>query len=127
MIEGERYVSESMRLMPVRTSKQGTALNAGKLKPEYREETSTVDINADDMQRLGLKDGDSVRLRSATSEVVVTCRGGKSENVPSGLLFIAYGPASSQLMEGDTAGSGMPISKDIYVELEGPVTPVETR
>jgi formylmethanofuran dehydrogenase subunit D len=114
-----------MRLMPVRTSKQGTALNAGKLKSEYREETTTVQINADDMSRLGLKEGDSVRLRSEGGEVVVTCKGRDAADVPSGLLFIAYGPASSELMEGDTAGSGMPISKDIEVEIEGPVNPAE--
>ncbi|MDP6182236.1 MAG: molybdopterin dinucleotide binding domain-containing protein [Gammaproteobacteria bacterium] len=120
-------MSECMRLIPGRTSEQGTALNAGKLKSKYREVTSTVEINADDMNRLGLKEGDNVRLRSAAGEVVVTCKGREATDLPSGLLFIAYGPASSQLMDGDTAGTGMPLSKDIEVEVEGPVAPEEKR
>jgi formylmethanofuran dehydrogenase subunit D len=40
------------------------------------------------------------------------------------MLFIPYGPPSSQLMDGDTAASGMPLSKnfEVSVELvEGPV------
>ena len=114
-------MGESMRLIAGRNSKQGTSLNAGKLKPEYREVTSTVEINADDMTRLGLTEGDKVRLRSTTGEVIVTCKQRDAADLPTGLLFIAYGPASSQLMAGDTAGSGMPLSKDIEVDLEGPV------
>jgi formylmethanofuran dehydrogenase subunit D len=31
---------------------------------------------------------------------------------------MAYGPLSSQLMAGDTAASGMPISKNLEVEVE---------
>jgi formylmethanofuran dehydrogenase subunit D len=34
------------------------------------------------------------------------------------MLFMAYGPASSQLMESDTAGSGMPLSKNLEVRVD---------
>jgi formylmethanofuran dehydrogenase subunit D len=34
------------------------------------------------------------------------------------VLFIAYGPSTTQLMDSDTAGSGMPLSKHIVVEVE---------
>ncbi len=34
------------------------------------------------------------------------------------MAFIPYGPPSSQLMESDTAGSGMPISKHMEIEIE---------
>jgi formylmethanofuran dehydrogenase subunit D len=107
-----------MILIPGRSSKQGTSLNAGKLKDEYRTVTSTAEMNADDMARLGLKDGDQVRLRSAFGETVVRCKGRKPADLSSGLIFIAYGPPSSQLMGGDTAGSGMPLSKNIEVEVQ---------
>lgn len=112
------FVTETMILIPGRSSKQGTSLNAGKLKDEYRTVTSTVEVNADDMGRLGIKDGDRVRLRSAFGETVVQCKGRKPADLPAGTLFIAYGPPSSQLMGGDTAGSGMPISKNFEVEIE---------
>lgn len=115
-------MAERMILVPVRTTRQGTSLNAGKLKKEYRDETSTVEIQSDDMKRLRLKKGDRIRLRSMTGfEIVVNCKEKKGgENTP-GLMFMAYGPQSSELMEADTAGTGMPASKHIEVDLEGPL------
>lgn len=108
---------DTMILIPGRSNKQGTSLNAGKLKDAYRAVTSTVEMNADDMARLSLKDGDKLRLKSAFGETVVQCKGRKPTDLPAGVLFIAYGPPSSQLMGGDTAGSGMPLSKNIDVEV----------
>ena len=75
-------------------------------------------MNADDMARLGLADGDRVRLRTDVGEVVVRCVARKPEDLPSGMIFIAYGPPSSQLMGADTALSGMPLSKNLEVEVE---------
>ena len=48
-------MSESLLLVPVRTNRQGTSLNAGKLKKEYIDETATVELHSDDMARLGLR------------------------------------------------------------------------
>ena len=111
-------MDETMILVPGRSSKQGTSLNKGKLKQEYLSVTSTLEINTDDMKRLGLEEGDSVRLSNEIGETVVSCKGRKPEDLPSGLLFIAYGPPSSQLMASDTAGTGMPLSKNIEVIVE---------
>lgn len=109
---------ETMLLIPGRSSKQGTSLNKGKLGDEYRNVTSTVEINADDMVRLGFNDGDKLRLKNHVGEAVVTCVSKKATDLPEGMIFIAYGPTSSRLMEGDTAGSGMPLSKHLPVEVE---------
>ena len=109
---------ETMLLIPGRSSKQGTSLNKGKLGDEYRDVTSTVEINADDMVRLGFNDGDKLRLKNDVGEAVVTCVSKKAADLPEGMIFIAYGPTSSRLMEGDTAGSGMPLSKHLPVEVE---------
>ena len=114
-------MSETMLLVPVRTSKQGTALNAGKLKSEYQKITSTVEVSPDDMERLELKVGDQVRLRARGREIIVICQQQKAKASTPGMMFIAYGPSSSELMDGDTAGTGMPLSKHIRVEIEGPI------
>jgi formylmethanofuran dehydrogenase subunit D len=111
-------MAEIMTLIAGRSSKQGTSLNVGKLKDEYQEVTTTLEMNENDMARLALKDGDKVRLRTEIGETVVRCKGRKAKDLPDGLLFLAYGPASSQLMGGDTAGSGMPLSKNLEVEVE---------
>jgi len=111
-------MAETMVLIAGRSSKQGTSLNVGKFSDEYQEVTTTLEMNVDDMSRLGLNDGDGVRLRTAVGETIVRCQGRKAEDLPPGLLFMAYGPASSQLMDSETQNTGMPISKNIRVEIE---------
>lgn len=104
-------------LIPGRTSRQGTSLNEGKYTSEYQEEINTLKMNPGDMQRLGIADGDRVRMWNEVGEVVVPCQSGKDE-LPPGLLFISYGDKSSRLMGGETHGSGMPDSKafEVFVE-----------
>ena len=119
----DNSMAETMTLIAGRSKDQGTSLNAGKLEARYREVTSTVEMNADDMARLGLKAGDKVRLSTAVGSAIVSCKERKSEDLPTGLLFIPYGPPSSELMDGDTAGSGMPVSKNLEVVVEGPLSP----
>jgi formylmethanofuran dehydrogenase subunit D len=109
---------EVMTLIGGRTSKQGTSLCAGKFGAEYINITSTVEMNVDDMARLGLSNNSRVRLRTSVGETVVRCKSREVKDLPSGILFMAYGPASSELMAGDTGASGMPISKNIEVEVE---------
>ena len=72
----------------------------------------------EDMQRLGLTKGDTVRLTSENGQIEVTVTPAKGDELPPGLLFIAYGDLSSRLMGGDTHGSGMPTSKGLDVQLE---------
>ena len=101
-----------------RTSKQGTALCQGKLGEEYRQITSVVEMNVEDMARLGLTNDSKVRLRTAEGEAVLRCKGRETKDLTPGLLFMAYGPLTSELMAGDTAASGMPLSKNLEVEVE---------
>ncbi len=105
-------------LIPGRTSKQGVGISEGKFKPGYQSETRTLQVSPQDMQRLGIKEGDQVRLTSAWGQIDVAVTAAKGDELPPGLLFIAYGDLSSRLMGGDTHGSGMPTSKGIDVDLE---------
>jgi formylmethanofuran dehydrogenase subunit D len=111
-------MAEKMMLIGGRSKEQGTSLCSGKLGPDYLEVSTTVEMNVEDMARLGLQPNSRVRLRSEVGETVVRCKSRETKDLPRGLLFIAYGPASSALMGGDTAGTGMPISKNLDVEVE---------
>lgn len=111
-------MSELFILIPGRTSRQGTSLNVGKDSTEYLEETSSLHLSPEDMERLELTDGDKVRLRTEVGETELSCKAAKKGELQSGLLFMPYGPSSSELMGGDTQGTGMPDSKGFDVELE---------
>jgi formylmethanofuran dehydrogenase subunit D len=99
-------------LIAGRSLKQGQGVSLGKNSPEYREATSTLEMNAGDMQQLDAQDGDGVLLTSPYGQTRVRCR---RANLPAGMAFIAYGPASSDLMGTETGASGMPASKAFEV------------
>lgn len=109
---------ETFILIPGRTSDQGCGISEGKFLEKYQTEINTLQVAAADMTRLGLQTGQRVRLTSETGQVEVTITAAKGDELPAGLLFIAYGDASCRLMAGDTHGSGMPTSKGIDVTME---------
>lgn len=104
-------------LIPGRTSKQGTTLNEGKYTDGYKNEINVLKMNPDDMSKLALADGDTVRMWNDFGSVTVPVASGKDE-LPPGLLFISYGDKSSRLMPGETHGTGMPDSKGLDVLVE---------
>lgn len=110
--------SATFILIPGRTSDQGCGISEGKFQDKYQTEINSLQVAPGDMTRLGLKTGDRVRLTSEQGQVEVSVIPAKADELPEGLLFIAYGDISSRLMGGDTHGSGMPTSKGIDVTLE---------
>lgn len=108
-------------LIPGRTSTQGTTLNEGKYTDGYIVETTTLKMSAEDMRQLELANGDRVRMWNEMGNVEVPVEAAKGDELPPGILFISYGDISSQLMGGETHGSGMPDSKglDVFVEKAG--------
>ncbi len=109
---------ETFILIPGRTSRQGAGISQGKYKQDYQEEINTLQVAPEDCARLQLAKGDRVRLTSDDGQVEVAIAPAKGDELPPGILFIAYGDLSSRLMGGDTHGSGMPTSKGFDVTLE---------
>lgn len=110
---------ETFILIPGRTSDQGCGISEGKFQEKYQREINSLQVAPGDMARLGLAEGDRVRLTTDLGQTVeVAVIPAKKDELPEGLLFIAYGDVSSRLMAGDTHGSGMPTSKGIDVQLE---------
>lgn len=102
-------------LITVRTARQGATMENGKSTPEYLEETSTLAINPEDFAALGMASGQRARLKSSEGEVIVTCRPTEG---PYGLFFLPLGPTASQLISGETHGTGVPDFKGFAVTLE---------
>lgn len=111
-------MSETFILIPGRTAKQGCGISEGKFKENYQSEINALQVNPEDMQRLGISAGDKVRLTSEWGQIEIAIINSPKDELPSGLLFMAYGDMSSKLMGGDTHGSGMPTSKGIDVQLD---------
>ncbi len=119
-------MAQKFLLIPGRSSRQGVTLNEGKYTEGYLDETSTLRMHPDDMQRLGIVQGDEVRMWNDIGEVVVPCIDAKDE-CPEGLVFICYGDKSSQLMSGETHGTGMPDSKalDVFIHPASEARPAD--
>ena len=110
---------EKFILIPGRTTDQGCGVSEGKFGDRYQNAVNALQVAPGDMSRLGLSEGDRVRLTSDDNQSVEVCiTAAKKDELPEGLLFIAYGDISSRLMSGDTHGSGMPTSKGMEVTME---------
>ncbi len=104
-----------LTLITGRSTNQGTGISIGKGRAEYREATTVLDLSPADMARLGLGEGDTVRLRTRYGEATARCH---RQELPEGLAFLAFGPTAGRLIGGETHASGMPDSKGFEVELE---------
>jgi len=107
---GKRFIMNAGR-----TTKQGQQINISKDSPEYLALVTTLIMHADDMKEAGIESGGTVRVRSDTGEGLFQCKEGK---VPSGMIFVPYGPPTCRLMGQNTDGTGMPTSKGWEVEIE---------
>jgi formylmethanofuran dehydrogenase subunit D len=97
-----------------RSARQGTLINVGKESEEYKELTNSMMMAAEDMEEIGLVEGQMAVVRTEFGEAAFKCQVGK---IPLGMIFVAYGPPTCQLMGGDTDGTGMPTSKGWEVEV----------
>jgi formylmethanofuran dehydrogenase subunit D len=109
-----------------RTTKQGQQISSGKDRDDYKATVSTMHMNAEDMREIGVPNGSLVLLRSLWGEAKFKCLEGK---LPTGMIFVPYGPPTCHLMGQYTDGTGMPMSKGWEVEVElleapAPVAPV---
>jgi formylmethanofuran dehydrogenase subunit B len=104
-------------LITGRTSKQAVAMHQGKGKEssEYLRQTSLVQANEQDIARLGLAEGQAVRVHTDYGQAEALLEVGK---LPPGLLFMPLGPAANALIGPATHGTGMPDSKGLSAWLE---------
>jgi formylmethanofuran dehydrogenase subunit D len=98
-----------------RTTKQGQQISSGKDNDDYRAIVGTMHMHPHDMKDIGVPAGSTVRVRSPWGEATFKCVEGK---VPTGMIFVPYGPPTCRLMGQDTDGTGMPLSKGWEVEVE---------
>lgn len=100
-----------------RTIDQGCGKEIGKASKEYMESVAICEMNPEDMKKLGVKDGDRVRVTTEFGSVVLTAR--KSRRImPPGAVFVPYGPWANFILRSDTDGTGMPLLKGASASIE---------
>lgn len=102
-------------LITGRTRGQANGLHKGAGSSAHLKATSCVEICPEDMTRLGIKEGQVIRLRSETGQTEAYVKAG---DLPPGLLFIPMGPTANRLVGTDTSGTGMPPFKGQRIEVE---------
>lgn len=105
-------MSECFTLITRRTKEQGQARYLGKDSPTYQDATTWIEMSAQDMARLGIADGDAVRVQTGMGQVDVPVRSGV---LPAGLALMPPGPAANKLGDADTESTGMPLLKGFVV------------
>jgi len=103
-----------MKLITSRTLKQGMTMEESKISQNYQDSCAVGFLNEKDMERLGIKEGDTIKAKTVYGEVVVRCSKGAVEEEN---LLIPMGPWANMLIGGNTEGTGMPNFKGIDVEV----------
>ncbi len=102
-------------LISGRTKKQAAGLHKGAGSVEHIEATSFVEISAEDMIRLGVTEGQTIKIVSSAGSVELPAY---KADLPLRLLFIPMGPAANKLVGTETFGVGMPSFKGQQVTVE---------
>lgn len=104
-------------LLTGRTIEQGVGKEYGKSSPEYFEACSMVYMDAEDMKKIGVKNGAKVLVTTPNGSVVL-----KAVKHPrgsmSGLIYIPYGLWANSIVSDATTSIGMPSFKGTPAEVE---------
>ncbi|MFO7966304.1 MAG: molybdopterin dinucleotide binding domain-containing protein [Archaeoglobaceae archaeon] len=101
-------------LVTGRTIGQGETIES-KLSSEYMGYTAICEMNREDMEALGAKDGDTVKVSTEEGEVVVYAR---SSSIDKGIAFIPLGPWVNAIVPEGTDSTGMPAFKGFESRVE---------
>lgn len=95
----------------------GRSLRQGELKDAktskaYFEAVAICEIDPQDMEKLKIKEGEPVLVKTKHGEVVVAAK--KSSQAPHlGVIFIPLGPWANKLVDPRSEHTGMPLFKGI--------------
>jgi len=114
----------TINLLTGRTIDQGASMEAGKEKERYTVACAIVEMNADDLKRLGIMKNTNVRVSSDFGTVIVKAVEAR-ERLNPGEAYIPMGPWANSVVSLRTHGTGMPTLKGIPITIEAaPFEPV---
>ena len=115
---------EDFILITGRTWQQGATMEGpGKMSALYQEAVALCELDEKDMELIGIKDSEHVKITSKYSSVVIKAKISTSQP-HVGQVFIPLGPWANILVGPETHGTGMPSYKGIKVKIEKTDNPV---
>ncbi len=99
-----------------RTIWQGQAIESGKDLQMYVDAAAVCNMNMDQMEALGVKDGDNIEVVSEYGDVIVKVVTAKEE-LPDVMIYIPMGPWANRVIRPNTDSTATPSFKNIPVEI----------
>jgi formylmethanofuran dehydrogenase subunit D len=97
-------------LITGRSIAQGEAMETGKKNEAYTNSVAVCELDHRDMKKLGVREGETVRVATESGEVLVKAVRSTQEPHP-GIVFIPLGPWANAVVNPDTTSTGMPSYK----------------
>ncbi len=116
-----------VRITTYRDIFQIEALEQDRFGEEYKKLSAAVMMGKSDMEKMGFKTGDRVRLTNNNGSIVVEVHATKRDE-PGGIAFMMNSPWSNSLVSDDTRGNGIPEFKNITARIsltKEEITPLE--
>jgi formylmethanofuran dehydrogenase subunit D len=95
---------------------QVEALERDRFGEDYKKLSAVITMSKNDLQKMGFKSGDHVKLSNNYGSIVVEVKESK-KNEPGGLAFMVNSPWSNSLISGETDGKGIPEFKHIMARI----------
>ncbi len=95
---------------------QVEALERDRFGEEYRKFSACIMASRNDLEKMGLKTGNRVKISNNYGSIVVEVKETKREE-PGGLAFMVNSPWSNALVSDDTGGNGIPEFKNISAKV----------
>lgn len=95
---------------------QVEVLERDRFGEDYKKLSAVITISKNDLQKMGFKSRDRVKLSNNYGSVVVEVKESK-KNEPGGLAFMVNSPWSNSLISGETDGKGIPEFKHITAKI----------
>ena len=112
-------------LITGRTIDQGCSKERGKFSEEYMLNVAVCEMNAEDMDKLNIRDGDNVKVTTEVGSVIVKAKKSRRIRTP-GIIFIPYGPWANAILKPETEGTGMPLLKGSKARVEPTNEPISS-
>ena len=109
--------NNKLNMITQRAVEEGIAMEIGKTSPEYFDACNIIEMNAQDMKRLGILKNTNVRVTSESGQVIVKAVVARQTVYP-GLCHIRQGVWANQVVPPRTQSTGAPQYSGFPVTVE---------